>query len=47
MTQKTQNGRKKRGHAAIVLIESYDKKQQIKYDEKKFRSAANVSVAII
>jgi hypothetical protein len=35
MRQNAKNGRKKRGHAAIVWIESYDKKQQTTYDAKK------------
>jgi hypothetical protein len=34
MRQNAQDGRKKRGHAAIVWIESYNKKQQTTYDTK-------------
>jgi len=37
MRQNAKNGRKKRGHAAIVWIESYDKKQQTTYDAKKIQ----------
>jgi hypothetical protein len=43
----TERKKKKHGHVAIVWIESYDKKQQTTYDTKKFRSTADLSVAII